>query len=1490
MIYLNEVENMKIMRRRGRLPINQNNKIKGSAIILVTPLIESSINMINSNLIRNMYHNGYYIERAIMYYVNNENRVLGSYNDEILLEGSKINFISENAFVNEYSDGFIDNSIRSKSNETYTKTSHGIYINNNGRIDMLLFDDFDNDSEIGLLNEGSFDHSEILRKIFYRERIRRRSNIYKIHDAIKAGCPQITKTALSYKRFRERNIFTDFYYYNEIFFKNNYYKLDRALYLYLDILGRYLSDKRLDKAGYNLKTIFIPVEDWVNFTGVKDNIYRYRETINPISVIYELLRKGDKELQKRWGSADIVLFGKDNYFKMDLNEMGSRDASNFLVLLRRLLSNIEINTEIYNSISYDNRPSSKKFELSPTRHSMEKDLDEKEKHQEAIEKLENIDDDKQSKLSIIDDIIGMIERGTRVKIYGLTGKSGTETMDKIVKKVEDAAETSYSTEEAMESLNYDDELKELIKQLKYESESNNQLSRARIRRNRELKEKSLDIKVDNRTVKEILEDSEKEFEMEEMKLNIDTINEDWKSLKFPKFGEEYNVEDDIINIMMDLSSENKKYPIGIRDIEVEDTSDPENWKKTYIFHLEDSNGKRNQLKLDIPDFVDGKYLMLGGSKKSITGQLMLLPVVKTDIDTVQVVTNYNKLFLVRFGSRKFVISDRISKFIDKIEKYKSIKVISGNSTRSNSRYSLPIDYMELAERYNKIETKDYIFYFDQAEIHQKYRKEIQKSKDKFLVGYNKKNNNIIYCEYSHIYSILLRELLISQHKDFQKIYDETKESTSYSYTRVKILGNNIPLIILLGYVEGLTTVMDKAGIKYTLHRKRPYRDPDKQGLIRFKDTYVLYDIDYESSLLLNGLTMCPTGDYNFIEVAKKPMYLDFLDLFGGRILADGIDNFYELLIDPITREVLVDKNMPTDFVELLLHANMLLADTSFSRHTNMGNMRYRSNEIVAACTYKVISRSYGEYKTELKRGRNAKMTAKQSAVIDEILSLNNVNESSELTPFLEAEEITAVSTKGPSGLNTERAYGLDKRAYEETMINVLAQSTPQGKSIGVNRQMTIDPNIKGKRGYIKPGSVNDDMSVAKSMNVSEAITSFGITRDDPPRTSMNLSQSKHTMRVKHADPLLISNGVDEAMPYMLSNTFSYKAKDNGKVIEKTNDYMIVRYNNGSTEYINLKPEIKKNSNSGFYVPVELVTDKRKGNRVKKNEIIAYDPVSYTHGSGPSSNIAAMPGTFSKIAILQVDEGFEDSVVISERMAQKMTSEIIERVDVIVEKNSNVYNVVRKGQKIREGDPLMIFQNASGEEDVGILLRSLTSDEEEISMLGRVPIKSQYTGIIEDVRTYRTVNKNELSPSLRREVNRTENELKEMREILEEYGVENINRYIDKPGKKDPIGRFKNVRDVVKFEFYIRYNDKMAIGDKLTFFASLKGIVSGLFPEGKEPYTDFRKDEPIDALLALGSVNARMVTSVKFNMLINKIIIELGRQAKDILGIKYSLKD
>ena len=62
------------------------------------------------------------------------------------------------------------------------------------------------------------------------------------------------------------------------------------------------------------------------------------------------------------------------------------------------------------------------------------------------------------------------------------------------------------------------------------------------------------------------------------------------------------------------------------------------------------------------------------------------------------------------------------------------------------------------------------------------------------------------------------------------------------------------------------------------------------------------------------------ADYikSLIDINNKEMWVDFLELFGGRIKADGLDNFYDCFVDPITLENLKYYKLPTDFVSVLL--------------------------------------------------------------------------------------------------------------------------------------------------------------------------------------------------------------------------------------------------------------------------------------------------------------------------------------------------------------------------------------------------------------------------------------------------------------------------------------------------------------------------------------------------------------------------------------------
>ena len=103
---------------------------------------------------------------------------------------------------------------------------------------------------------------------------------------------------------------------------------------------------------------------------------------------------------------------------------------------------------------------------------------------------------------------------------------------------------------------------------------------------------------------------------------------------------------------------------------------------------------------------------------------------------------------------------------------------------------------------------------------------------------------------------------------------------------------------------------------------------------------------------------------------------------------------------------------------------------------------------------------------------------------------------------------------------------------------------------------------------------------------------------------------------------------------------------------------------------------------------------------------------------------------------------------------------------------------------------------------------------------------------------------------------------------------------------DATGIMKNNPDGVTFVFNIKYNDKLSLGDKVVAQSTNKGVIKNIFSEGYEPFSEYRPNEPIHALFAARSFNARMVTSVWTSGAINKCMIELDRQVKEIMGIDW----
>lgn len=1320
-----------------------------------------------------------------------------------------------------------------------------------------------------LLEDSSYNQS--LKRLLYNDRYKSIKEVKAIYEKVKEENPQIKYTYLDYNMYKSLNLFVDVSHYNESYIKNSKFKMDRGYNTYFELMTRLINDNRLEPNGYNKKTVIIPIHDWdfdINYP-----LWLYTKTINPISCLYNTMLKNTPKLKELFGDTLFIFIAKNGYFKLSFSDFDAKTGpARFVKCIKHLREN-----QIVQDDDIQVKDSPKAITMNV--------IDKVEKSQ-GIE----IDD-----ISIEDNN----EKEKPITFDKTDKEKNNDDKKELVKAVNKIASTSADEDEAIDNMD-NDKIKNIIASLSEDPDEKSNISAARASRVVKIENDLMNKQFKGRPIRDILNDNPvEEQKIPESSIKIQSVNDEWNHMTYMNINKVYDMDKDIIGIFNSFSKMNP--PLYVIDISVEDTSTNQDAIETYSVKYEDGEGKRFTIKIDVPKMIDNNYMLLRGNRKDIPSQLFLMPIIKTDDDTVQIVTNYNKIFIRRFGTtsgKSNVSCDKLMKVLRKHE-FKSLKIYEGDNSNICKQYELPIDYIDLASSFSKLETPSTTIYFNQEELREKCKNKIDLSKglpfgiqdDKILYFNSLVGDNISQTFASYLAIVLSSDRDLAK-EQFSEKYESMPKSVRYTYSKASILNTEIPLIVICGYSEGLIKTLNKANIKYKLEEKKPRHIGDYQDYIRFQDGYLIYELDYASSLLMNGLKACPTESYSLGDMNDRAMYMDFLDIFGGRIKADGLDNFYNMLIDkPITYDTLKYYQLPTDYIEILLYANRLLADNKYVKHTQItNNRRIRRNEQIPAMLYSVMGRAYAQYCTSMKHGRKVPMSVKQSALISEVLENSTTSDMSIINALNEYEGHNAVTPKGPSGMNSDRSYTLDKRSYDDSMFNIMGLSTGFAGTVGITRQMTIDANISTQRGYIINKEENPDtLSATKSLCMTEALTPFGTDHDDPFRSAMTFIQTnKHGMRCARSNPGLITNGADEALPYMISNIFAHKSSKDGTVVDINDERMIVEYKDGTSEYIDLTEHVEKNSSSGFFVTLKLDTDLKPGKKFKAGDILAYDKSSFSSDIGEDNNIAYNIGTIGKIAILNTDEGYEDSAIISKDLSDALTSDVVLCKQITLNKNTNVYNMVKKGQSIQEGDTLMIIQTPYDDEDANILLRNLATDEEEVTNLGRIPIKSKVTGVIQDIVITRCVDTDELSPSLKKIVNDYEKDIKRRRKEMEQYNSDTTSLMsLGSTDKLPATGKLKACSDGLLIEIYMKYEDRMSVGDKLIYMSALKGTVKDIFPEGDEPRSKYRPNEKIHSMLAIGSVNGRMVCSVLITAGIYKAMVELSRKTKDILGIPYN---
>ena len=1021
-------------------------------------------------------------------------------------------------------------------------------------------------------------------------------------------------------------------------------------------------------------------------------------------------------------------------------------------------------------------------------------------------------------------------------------------------------------------------------------------------RDAELRKAQADLKIGGMTIKEIqkIQANHIPIPVHDVSASVTTTNKNMTKLKFDNFDKTYNdtlMKKDITNAIMSFND--KSMPLFIRDIKVEDTSDELNYKETYTINFEDSNRKRHTIKVDIPKFVDDKFLYIGGNRKVIKKQNLFYPVVKTSADIVQITTNYNKMFIQRVGTKSISTIERLKTVLKKSDQYKEFFTM-GNSLVINNKYVTTLEYDEISKIVTKFHDGKCTLFFDQRDA-QTYAesKSIEIPKGHMFIGTAKDGSPVFIntkTQKTDDGKSVVEVLLEASPTEVQEMYKTVKGPSKIMYTKAKVMSQFVSVGLLIGFWEGLTSLLKKGKVKYHLVDKLPELKPT-ENFIKFADCFLVYESVVGIDLLLNGFKLIDTANYKIAEMDTKEPYMPYIiKVYGKSDIVNALLNVYEFTMDPITVEVCEDINLPTDLVELIIYAVSLLSDSQFTYEINQNLSRIRSNEIIPAILYERLAKNYIFYK---KSNGKQKFSVPQDCVIKEVIGLKTVEDYSTLNPILELEMLRGVSSKGFRGTNLDESYTVAKRSFDPTSTGVISPSTSPDGSVGVSKTLTMDPSIKSLRGYVdvkndKPNELHD----TSLFSPGELSIPLCATKDDPTRLGHALKQSKHVIPVKNSSPVLMSNGMEEVCRFQLSSDFAVNAKDNGEVVEydEGTHIMIVKYRNGDYQAVNLDHTIVKNGGGGFFLSNQLITPLKVGDKFKKDDVLAYHKDFFTNDS--FNHCRMNMGTLAKVAIMSTYNTYQDATMITEKLSDDAATEMCFVKQVTIGKNANVEYIIKKGDEVKVGDSLIQFDNSYEDNSLNSLLANLSADEQDsILQDSRNDVHSKYSGVIEDIKIYSTVDLDELSPSLRKIVSSYYNQINKKKKLLEKYDSNSEHSIVKcgmlltettkkiEPSKFGVIKGQKIEEGGVLIEFYVKHSEPLEIGSKIANFTALKNTIGEIIPAGYEPWSSYRPDEEISTIIASNSILKRMTPSILLTALGNKCIIELKHRLKEIYDEK-----
>lgn len=828
-----------------------------------------------------------------------------------------------------------------------------------------------------------------------------------------------------------------------------------------------------------------------------------------------------------------------------------------------------------------------------------------------------------------------------------------------------------------------------------------------------------------------------------------------------------------------------------------------------------------------------------------------LPIRKVSPIRVAITSNYSKLFITRTERVAYDPYNYITKYIKEsyLDEQGIVKKVEPGYSFENTEQS-PNIFAHMSKELKGFSTDEYTFQFNKKDFTNNVKQEVLDAISnrvgfKLLTycGYVNSNKHILVVDKSNTIYDYTDDMKPLGTMDELLQIDPTKLPKPFS--NIKVLGDDIPLGVVMSYYLGLSNLLGVTNTKYrTLPANKQYKPEKDELVLKFEDLKLILILDTESKrLLFNGfsfyrefLKTIPAA-----SLQTQDIYLDLIQFRGNNLMhLKELDMLRDMFLDPITKDVLYSMREPGDYLELLLRANSMLDDFSHPDINDPSYSRIRGYDRVPGLMYRALTESIRASK--FRGNGRGKIELDPYKVWNYVTQDNTVKITEDANPISDVKEVEAVTFAGLDGIS-KNATPEAIRRFHKNDRNLAAEATVDSSDVGLNFYLTPYARLKDLRGVVAEQDNKHLKENPEKVFSTSALLTPMVEMDDPKRVNFVSIQNGHTIVAAGYQQPLLRTGYEYLMPYKVGKLYCVTASEPGSVVSVSEKKIVLQYKSGKTESFPLGETYGRMEGS-VYKHV-LVTELKAGDKFKKEDYITYNTGYFEKDWLNPDRLILKFSKLASVAFVMNDEVYEDSSAISAKLSEEMSTPYIKEKIFLIDFTKNIIGLREEGSLIEPND--ILFTLVDGNTDYSNLsdssielLKNVAALSPKAKMKGKIfKYEIKYNGEYAD-----------MSPSVRKLVTALDKDIADRTLNSEEPVVNNS-------ATSEYRSEGKNLMaNTLELRVFIETNVSLAVGDKGVVAGQMKSVVSDVFQSNVAT----ESGTPVDIMFSYRSVLNRTVLS------------------------------